>query len=165
MTGNQIAYWKYAEDVRHNAEVEGQGRTNLAEVKRHNLATEGYQSRQIGLGYAQLGLGYSQLAETKRANAARELLQSQELAETTRNNTVRAVETERSNKAKEDEATRSNKAREDETNRHNKQLEDIQAAEYNFNVQYKTGVELPLRVGEALIGLIGAGTKIATIGR
>lgn len=158
MTGNQIAYWKYAEDVRHNAESESQGRTNLAEVKRHNLATEGLQARQISLGYAQL-------AETKRANTARELLQSKELAETTRINTVRAVETERSNKAKEEEATRSNKAREEETKRHNEQLEEIQAAEHNFNVQYKTGVETWLRVGEAFSGLIGVGTKIATIGR
>lgn len=158
MTGNQIAYWKYAEEVRHNAETESQGRTNLAEVKRHNLATEGLQSRQIGLGYAQL-------AETKRANQARELLQSKELAETTRINTVRAVETERSNKAKEDEATRSNKAREDETNRHNKQMEDIAAAEHNFNVGYKTGVEPWFKFGEGLLGLIGTGAKIATIGR
>lgn len=157
MTGNQIAYWKYAEDVRHNAEAESQGRTNLAEVKRHNLASEGLQARQISLGYAQL-------AETKRANTARELLQSKELAETTRINTVRAVETERSNKAKEEETTRSNKAKEEETNRHNKQVEEIQAAEYNFNVEYKTGVETWLRFGEALTNLIGVGTKIATIG-
>lgn len=165
MTGNQIAYWKYAEDVRRNAEAESQGRTNLAEVRRHNLATEGLQDRQIGLGYAQLGLGYSQLAETRRANSARELLQSKELAETTRINTVRAVETERANKAKEEEATRSNKAREEETNRHNKQLEDIAAAEHNFNVGYKTGVETWLRAGEAFGNLIGSGFKIATIGR
>lgn len=158
MTGNQIAYWKYAEDVRHNAEAESQGRTNLAEVKRHNLATEGLQNRQIGLGYAQL-------AETKRANSARELLQSQELAETTRINTVRAVETERSNKAKEEETTRSNKAKEEETNRHNKQMEEIATAEHNFNVGYKTGVEPWLKFGEGLISLIGAGTKIATVGR
>lgn len=158
MTGNQIAYWRYAEDVRHNAEAESQGRTNLAEVRRHNLATEGLQNRQIGLGYAQL-------AETKRANSARELLQSKELAETTRINTVRAVETERSNKAKEEEVTRSNKAKEEETYRHNKQQEDIAAAEHNFNVGYKTTVEPWLRAGEGLISLIGVGTKIATIGR
>lgn len=158
MTGNQIAYWKYAEDVRHNAEAESQGRTNLAEVKRHNLATEGLQSRQINLGYAQL-------AETRRANQARELLQSQELAETTRINTVRAVETERSNKAKEEEATRSNKAKEEETNRHNKQMETIEAERYNFDVGYKTTVEPWMKFGEALIGLIGSGSKIATVGR
>lgn len=158
MTGNQIAYWKYAEDVRHNAETEGQGRVNLAEVKRHNLATEGLQARQIGLGYAQL-------AETKRANSARELLQSKELAETTRINTVRAVETERSNKAKEEEATRSNKVREEETNRHNEQMEEIEAAKHNFDVGYKTGVEPWFKLGGALVDLIGVGAKIATVGR
>lgn len=157
MTGNQIAYWKYAEDARHNAETESQGRINLAEVKRHNLASEGLESRRIGLGYAQL-------AETKRANQARELLQSNELAETTRINTVKAVETERSNKAKEEETERSNKAKEEETKRHNESMENIEAAEHNFNVKYKTGVETFLRVGEALTNLIGVGTKIATIG-
>lgn len=158
MTGNQIAYWRYAEEARHNAETEGQGRINLAEVKRHNLATEGYQSRQIGLGYAQL-------AETRRANEARELLQSKELAETTRINTVRAVETERSNKAKEEETNRSNEAKEDETKRHNQSMETIATAEHEFNVGYKTKVEPWLRAGEALFGLVGTGFKIATVGR
>lgn len=158
MTGNQIAYWKYAEEARHNAEAESQGRINLAEVKRHNLATEGLQSRQIGLGYAQL-------AETKRANSARELLQSQELAETVRINTVRAVETERSNRAKEEEMTRSNQVREDETERHNVTMESLEEAQHKFNVGYKTRVEPWQRLGEGLIGLIGFGTKIATVGR
>lgn len=163
MTGNQIAYWKYAEDVRHNAETESQGRTNLAEVRRHNLASEGLQARQIGLGYAQL-------AETKRANTARELLQSKELAETTRRNSITAIEIERSNKAKEEETNRANQAKEEETKRHNEKQEaidqarvNLDVAKHNFDVGYKTRVETWLRVGEALTGLISSGAKIATI--
>lgn len=163
MTGNQIAYWKYAEDVRHNAETESQGRINLAEVKRHNLASEGLQARQIGLGYAQL-------AETKRANTARELLQSKELAETTRKNSITAIEIERANKAKEEETNRANQAKEEETKRHNEKMEAIEqtrantdVAKHNFDVSYKTNVETWLRAGEALTNLIGAGIKIATV--
>lgn len=157
MTGNQIAYWKYAEDVRHNAEAESQGRTNLAEAKRHNLATEGLQARQISLGYAQL-------AETKRANQARELLQTNELAETVRYNTLRAEETERSNKAKETETNRHNKKVEGIQNKDVDNRSAIETAKFDFDIKYKTGVETFLRVGEALTDLIGVGIKIGTIG-
>lgn len=157
MTGNQIAYWKYAEDVRHNAETESQGRQNLSEIARHNLATEGLTARQIGLGYAQL-------AETKRANTARELLQSSQLEETIR-----------SNMAKEEETTRSNKARERETARHNERQESMErwqtnlkhsewSQSFEFDRDYKTMVQTPLEVGKGLIGLIGAGMKIGTAG-
>lgn len=160
MTGNQIAYWKYAEDARHNAETESQGRQNLAEVARHNLATEGLTSRQIGLGYAQLGLGYSQLAETKRANTAREVLTSSQLDETIRSNQAREAETNRANVAKETEIQRHNVIEEgtriNEMNVRHKEFEDKLA----WDKEYKGTIDTPIRAGEALVGLIGAGLKI-----
>lgn len=157
MTGNQIAYWRYAEDVRHNAEAESQGRQNLAEVARHNLATEGLTSRQIGLGYAQL-------AETKRANTAREVLQTSQLSETIR-----------SNMAKETEINRSNVAREDETQRHNVIMEGNDITKMNirhqefqdelkWKKQYVTDFQVPLTIGQSLTGLLGTGLKVATVG-
>lgn len=168
MTGNQIAYWKYAEDVRHNAEMESQGRMNLSEVARHNLATEGLTSRQIGLGYAQL-------AETKRANTARELLQSSQLSETIRSNKARETETTRSNIAKERETTRSNQAKENETARHNERMESLQqyqintghsefTTQFEFDRDYKTRVQTPIEVGKGLTNLIGVGLKVGTMG-
>lgn len=101
MTGNQIAYWNYAENRRRNLEAEDLGRANLAELGRHNQATESLTSRQIALGYGQL-------AETRRANQARELLQSQANAEIARSNIARETETNRANVAREDETHRSN---------------------------------------------------------
>lgn len=164
MTGNQIAYWKYAEDVRRNAEMEQQGRASLAEGKRHNLATERLTDRQIGLGYAQVNLGYAQLAETKRANTAREVLGTSQLSETIRSNT-----------AKETEINRSNVARETETNRHNVQTETTDINRMNtshqefqdqlaWDKEYKGRIDTPIRVGQGLVGLIGAGMKIGMIG-
>lgn len=160
MTGNQIAYWKYAEDVRRNAETERQGRQSLAEAARHNAATERLSDRQIALGYAQVGLGYSQLAETKRANLARELLGTSQLSETIRSNT-----------AKETETNRSNVAKETETNRHNVQTEVTDINRMNIGHQefqdqlawdkyYKGKIDTPIRVGQGLVSLIGAGMKI-----
>lgn len=160
MTGNQIAYWKYAEDVRRNAETERQGRDSLAEAARHNAATERLTGRQIDLGYAQVGLGYSQLAETKRANTAREILGTSQLSETIRSNMAREAETNRSNVAKETEA-----------NRHNVQSETTDIHRMNighsefqdqlaWDKEYKGKIDTPIRVGQGLVGLIGAGMKI-----
>lgn len=153
MTGNQIAYWKYAEDVRRNAEVEAQGRQSLAEANRHNLATEAISRQQVGLGYAQL-------AETRRANQARELLQSQAQAEI-----------ERSNKAREEETNRANVAREDETNRHNVQDEKFRVDSWNAQAELDTekwrveqagkmGVAMWNIVTNPLSGIISAGSKL-----
>lgn len=160
MTGNQIAYWKYAEDVRRNAEVESQGRQSLAqgrqslaEANRHNLATEAISRQQIGLGY-------SQLAETRRANQARELLQSQAQAEI-----------ERSNKVREEETNRSNVAREDEAHRHNVQDETFRVDSWNnqnkldlekWKVEQagKMGVAMWNIVTNPLSGIISAGSKL-----
>lgn len=153
MTGNQIAYWKYAEDVRRNAEVESQGRQSLAEANRHNQATEAISRQQIGLGYAQL-------AESRRANQARELLQSQAQAETAR-----------SNLAKETETNRSNVARENETHRSNVQAEKFRVDSWNAGAQLETDkwkVEQQAKMGGSLwntvtnfaSGLISSGSKI-----
>lgn len=156
MTGNQIAYWNYAENRRRNLEAESLGRANLAELGRHNLATEGLTSRQIALGYGQL-------AETRRANQARELLQSQANDEIVR-----------SNMARETETNRANVAREDETHRSNVQTESFRVDQLNtdinkFNATYDLDVT-KAQMGNfwngvnALQGLIGVGSKITTIG-
>lgn len=62
------------EQETHRANVANEDIKNrtLIETGRHNLATEGLQQQQIGLGYSQLGLGYSQLAEQQRTNQANE---------------------------------------------------------------------------------------------
>lgn len=164
MTGNQIAYWKYAEDVRRNAEVEAQGREslaqgriNLAETKRHNIATEGISRSQIGLGYAQL-------AETRRANQARELLQSRAQTEIERSNMVREIETNRSNVAREMETNRSNVAREEETHRSNVVNEKFKVDSWNAGAQLdwnKLILEQKGRVGTSIFSTVtGAGQSL-----
>lgn len=153
MTGNQIAYWKYAEDVRRNAEVESQGRSSLAETKRHNLASERLSAQQIGLGYAQL-------AESKRANIAREVLSTSQLSETIRSNMARETETNRSNVAKETETQRHNLISEStEINKMNISHSEFQE-KLEWEKYYKGRIDTPIRVGEALTKLIGAGLNI-----
>lgn len=124
MTANQIAYWNYVENQRHNLSTEAeQNRSNLAqeeerkranlaserltkeqntinrvhlgrmdsETNRHNVATESAAVQQdltrqrsndvselsarlhAETAYAQTALGYANLAETSRANQAREI--------------------------------------------------------------------------------------------
>lgn len=65
MTSNQINYAKHKEEVRHNKEMESQGRSVIQETGRHNLASE-------DIGYSNVGLGYSNLAESSRHNRAQE---------------------------------------------------------------------------------------------
>lgn len=67
MTRNQIDFAKHKENVRHNLEMEGQGRSTIDESKRHNLKSE-------DIGYANVGLGYSNLAELTRHNAQSEAI-------------------------------------------------------------------------------------------
>ena len=166
MTGNQIAYWRYAEDARHNAEMESQGRINLSETARHNLANEALQSRQIGLGYAQL-------AETRRANQARELIQTNELKETARSNRAKEYETRRSNTAREMETHRSNTVKEEETQRHNEQVErnDLYAintkhtewaTQHKFNVANTMFVQNPIEVGKLVSNSVGNMVRLIT---
>lgn len=70
-----------------------------------NRAKLGIESAKINLGYANVALGYSQLAETNRANVAKEL-------ETSTHNRFTEAETTRSNVVKESETRRHNKATE-----------------------------------------------------
>lgn len=126
MTSNQIAYWRYVEDMRHNRAVE-------AEANRSNVAREQQAMREA--------------AEVQRANRAREqatLVSNQEVqranlareAETKRSNMAREWETYRSNIQQEraqilnlSEVSRSNAAREKETLRANMASEAIRNAE------------------------------------
>lgn len=64
-----------AEVARHNSVTELQTDVNLAEQQRSHQANEALQTRQIGLGYANLGLGYGQLSELIRHNQAGEKAQ------------------------------------------------------------------------------------------
>lgn len=57
------------ETNRHNLVMEEQGWENLAEIARHNYATE-------KVAYGQLQLGYDNLAETSRHNRAYEVIQT-----------------------------------------------------------------------------------------
>jgi len=63
MTSNAIAYQRYLEDMRHNKEMEVQGRESI-ELGKVNAET----AKQ------QVALGYSNLAELNRANLANEAI-------------------------------------------------------------------------------------------
>lgn len=62
MTTNAINYQNLQETKRHNLEME-----------KYNLGSLDVARQNVQLGYSQVGLGYSQLAETQRANEAKEL--------------------------------------------------------------------------------------------
>lgn len=80
MTANQISYWKYQEDKRHNQADESLTARDVAEKERHNAQVE---------------------SETYRSNVADE-------TERRRNNIASLEETHRANVAKETENKRSN---------------------------------------------------------
>lgn len=65
MTANQIKFAEHRENVRHNQEMESQGRATISETGRHNLVQEGIGQSNVGLGYANLG-------ELSRHNQAQE---------------------------------------------------------------------------------------------
>lgn len=156
MTGNQIAYWNYAENRRHNVEQESFNRANLGEQSRHNQATERLTARQISLGYGQL-------AETRRANQARELLQSAANAETARSNLAREAETNRANVARETETHRSNIRNE------GLKVDSLNTDINKFNATYQLDVS-KAQMGNfwnginSLTGLVGFGSKLITNG-
>lgn len=93
MLAVQVNYQGVQETARHNKVAEKQnqeqlelGWSNLSEIKRHNLATEGIQSGQLAetarhnratesLGYANLAYNYQSLSETTRHNIATEGVQ------------------------------------------------------------------------------------------
>lgn len=126
MTRNQIEYGKLLESRRSNQanerltgrrdEAAIQARTiELAELGRHNVATEGLQAQQISLNAQTLGetirhnrqtesvaqgqleLGRGQLSETRRHNQAQERATVIQLNEQSRHNLVTEAETGRHN--------------------------------------------------------------------
>lgn len=81
MTANQIAYWNYVENKRHNQAGEENTRTDLgikrdtlSETQRHNKETE--------------GVSWLNARETARHNLATEDLGNRQLGETNRHNIV-----------------------------------------------------------------------------
>lgn len=79
MTANNINYWGYRENQRHNLAMEDYYQDSLAETKRHNVATETTANEQVKVAWAnnQVAwannqLGWSQLDETIRHNKASE---------------------------------------------------------------------------------------------
>lgn len=82
------------EASRHNKVGESYNERALSESRRHNVAQEAIGRSQVGASYANVNLGYSQLAETSRANVARE-------TENTRSNIAREDENQRHNQATE----------------------------------------------------------------
>nr|AVX53500.1 putative ORF1 [Marmot picobirnavirus] len=68
MTANQIAYNRQREEVRHNAELEKQGRIHLA----HEHATAGASVKQAEAAVSQAGTAALSQKETARHNAQQE---------------------------------------------------------------------------------------------
>lgn len=148
MTQNQIAYWsaqeskranmaREGENVRHNLEVEAQGRSTIAENIRHNLFGEG---------------------ETLRHNQATESIQQQDISERGRHNRVTELETQRHNISTESigqlEASVHASAQR-EAERHNKEEERI-----SYIVPTYSGVTSSAVKG--LTGLLGGKRSKAT---
>lgn len=154
MTANQINYWRFNEDRRHNEVTE-------VETSRHNRATE-------GIGYGQIALGYAQLAETTRANRARELLNARTLFENTRHNMYSESLQSRQisnafavEQAKLGETTRHNTAMEVENQRHNFVTEDVQQRSLDWTIKSGTHQIVTNYINSGA-NLIGAGARMIT---
>lgn len=72
MTGNQISYVRYLEDVRHNLASERISQSQIDELKRHNIVAESQS--------------WANLLETERSNKAREAYNYAALSESSRHN-------------------------------------------------------------------------------
>lgn len=156
MTKNQIDYWNYVENARHNRATERLSSEQQRETNRANLAQESIQQRRNDINYRANVINaqhYSNMdSENRRSNMARE-------QETNRSNLVLEQETKRRNLANESfnyaglvnaadiarisagvgyanvaEQQRSNIAREQETNRSNLIYESIAARNSDANV-------------------------------
>lgn len=142
MTRNQIDYWKYKETQRNNlateAETERNHRVVEVETNRHNLATERLDLSRIGetirsnraqeeLQKNQHAIQRDNLAETNRANLAKEGLQNKQIEWGSAIDMAKLGETTRHNQATE----RYDLASLGEQSRHN------QATEYNQAVSNK----------------------------
>lgn len=91
MTNNQINYWRYKEDSRHNkvteVETERHNRVAEAEIVRHNVVSEGevYRHNVVTEGEIQRhnieseALGRAQLDEVVRHNVRSEALETQRI--------------------------------------------------------------------------------------
>lgn len=129
MTANQINYWRYREELRHNQAAEG-------ENVRHNKVSEQTAKAQINLGYSQLHetsrhniageqVSWANLSEGRRHNIATETLNANSLQETARHNKV----------------TETNQAVEiGEHIRHNKSMESISQANARLDADTKRQV-------------------------
>lgn len=142
MTQNQIAYFNWYENARHNRVVEQEtGRHNTVteqESQRHNVEDEGIRKKTNILtdehyrrsdtetrlnNMLNRGLEYSRLNETRRSNLAKE-------RETNRSNVAQESLTKEKNeltRAQIAEDVRHNKAVETENVRHNMYSEDVSA--------------------------------------
>lgn len=72
MTANNINYWGYRENQRHNLAMEDYYKGSLSETKRHNQATEATANENVKVAWANNQLGWRQLDETVRHNKANE---------------------------------------------------------------------------------------------
>jgi len=98
MTNNQIQYWKYQEDKRHNLESESLGRDTLGETKRHNIADE---SVKWFSATEQKRHNVVSEGETERHNRADESVKWFTAQENQRHNLVYEAENERHNRTSE----------------------------------------------------------------
>lgn len=71
---------QYFETTRHNAEVEQQGRTDVATRQAAQKAQQLYWERMAHNAAQEISLGFSQLQEAQRHNRETELLQSRQAA-------------------------------------------------------------------------------------
>lgn len=127
MTKNQIDYWRYREDQRHNqASEKEENRSNLAkegENYRHNTSTEKETHRH---NVATEGIDISKLNETQRHNKETEALGkgNLQLGRDTLN-----------------ESRRHNVATESEANRHNVATEGISIGNLNESIRHNMAAE------------------------
>lgn len=179
MTKNQISYWQNKETQRANYANERQKQQELAELQRHNLATEKL-NKQIAKN--NLRLGYYTAVETARSNRAREANQYtqimyQDLA-SKRNyssqrqqnliNSRAQIENERANKEREryNLSSLSNLAQYygaqvAETQRHNMNTEAISRAQQDLS-RRQLGETIRHNVRQEQIGSMQVGASVVS---
>lgn len=139
MTHNQIEYWKYMEDQRHNVASEEDTDIQNRESNRHNVATENFNLMNLAEGKrhnlaTEVELNRHNIQaeqETNRHNVSTEELSRNELSEIVRHNKSTEnigyntlAETKRSNLARENISSNANA----ESMRHNTQMESQASA-------------------------------------
>lgn len=134
MTKNQIDFAKHKEEMRHNQEMEAQGRTTISENKRHNIASE-------NVGWGNVMVGRSNVAETQRHNVSTEAInwyQSEALAN------LQSELAKQANTNSQFISSNIGVQRDTlkETQRHNLGMEDIYSGQNAETVRHNTAVEL-----------------------